>query len=73
MFSCMDDKAKVPIGEPGEPSSTNVRNRPTLAVKGNCSDFLIFCFVHILSALVLLVKVAKYYCLRSSILGGIGS
>lgn len=35
VFVCMDDKAKVPIGEPGEPTSTNVRNRPTLAVKSH--------------------------------------
>ena len=35
VFACMDDKAKVPIGEPGEPTSTNVSNRPTLAVRSH--------------------------------------
>ena len=34
VFACMDDKAKVPIGEPGEPTSTGVRIRPTFALKG---------------------------------------
>ena len=35
VFACMDDKAKIPIGEPGEPTSTSVRTRPTLALKGH--------------------------------------
>ena len=35
--------------------------------------FLIFCFVHFLSAIGPLVMVAKYYFLRSCILGIVGS
>ena len=42
-------------------------------LKGNCNDFSIFCCVHFLSAIGPLVMVAKYYCLRSSIIGVIGS
>ena len=35
VFAYMDDKAKVPVGEAGEPTSTNVRNHPTLAGKNH--------------------------------------
>lgn len=35
VFVCMDDKAKIPIGEPGRPTSTNVRSRPSLVAKGH--------------------------------------
>ena len=33
LFICMDDKAKIPYGEPGRPTSTNVRSRPSLVLK----------------------------------------
>ena len=32
LFAYMDDKAKVPIGEPSQPTSTNVRNHPSMAL-----------------------------------------
>ena len=31
-FACMDDKAKVPIGEPSQLTPTNVRNRPSMVL-----------------------------------------
>ena len=30
-FVCLDDKAKIPIGEPNQPMATGVRSRPSLA------------------------------------------
>ena len=31
LFLCMDDKAKVPVGEPDKPTSTNMRSKSTYA------------------------------------------